>query len=104
MYIQDTATTPDALVRVVEKVSTKPRERKELRMDDVLAEGWAELKKAKLDSFVVEMKFGAAEFWREKTGLLFTKLDNALLGMEELTKAELKELILRVASCANDYV
>lgn len=97
VYVQDTATTLEALTTLGERVTGQSWTKKQVNIDDVLAEGWAELKKPNPDPHLFAIKFITAAIWGEGTGSHFTELDNDLLGIKELTEKELEALVARYA-------
>ena len=62
-------------------------------MDEVLGEAWAELKKDKPDPSVFAYNFIKAAIWGEGYGSHFEKLDNELLGLGQMSDAELQDLV-----------
>lgn len=98
VYVQDTATTLRQLYALGKKATPGESWTEEVvKIDDELAEGWAELKKDKPDPGKFVMKFIHAAIWGEGYGAHFEKTDNELLGIKELTEGELQAL---VSSCA----
>jgi hypothetical protein len=62
-----------------------------------LDEAWAELKKPEPNPQVFVYGFLKAAIWGEGYGSYFDKLDNELLGVPQLTDAELEELVKGIA-------
>jgi hypothetical protein len=98
VYVQDTATTLKALYEKGKKATPGEEWTEEVvKIDDLLAEGWAELNKDRPDPGKFVMKFVTAAIWGEGYGAHFEKTDNELLGIKELTEEELQELVNRYA-------
>lgn len=98
MYVQDTATTLNKLA-AMGKNATGADGWKEsvVPIDELLEQAWAELKKDKPnpDNFV--LNFIKASIWGEGYGCHFEKLDNELLGIKEMSDAEVQDLVNSLA-------
>ncbi|KAK4038321.1 hypothetical protein C8A01DRAFT_48023 [Parachaetomium inaequale] len=98
VYVHDTATTLRALYEMGKKATPGEAWTEEVvRIDDELAEGWAELKKEMADPGKFVMKFIHAAIWGEGYGAHFEKTDNELLGIKELTEEEVRAIVSRYA-------
>ena len=98
VYVQDTATTLKKLVALGKK-SLGPDGWKEtvVSVDELVEQAWAELKKPQPNPEVFVFNFLRASIWGEGHGGHFQQLDNELLGINELTEAELQSLVDGVA-------
>ena len=98
VYVQDTATTQQKLVAIGKRV-TGPQGWKEsvVPIDELLEQAWAELGKDKPnpDNFVLH--FIKAAVWGEGHGGHFEKLDNDLLGIEQMSETEVQGLVESLA-------
>ncbi|GAB1311573.1 hypothetical protein MFIFM68171_01783 [Madurella fahalii] len=98
VYVHDTATTLKALYEKGKKATPGEKWTEEVvSTDDLLAEGWAELKKEHPDPRNFAMKFISAAIWGEGYGAHFEKTDNELLGIKELTEEEVQAIVERYA-------
>lgn len=95
VYVQSTATTLHELSKIAKEASGNPAAWKEdePNIDDIVAEGWEELKKPNPDPHVFAMKFIVQAVWGEGMGAHFSKLDNELLGIKELSLEEVKQVV-----------
>ncbi|KAK4198769.1 hypothetical protein QBC40DRAFT_330464 [Triangularia verruculosa] len=66
-----------------------------VQVEDVLSSAWAEIKKENPDPANFAVKFITAVIAGEGYGSLFEKTDNELLGIKELTREEVEEVIKR---------
>lgn len=94
VYVQDTATTLKKLAAMGKK-ATGPDGWKEsvVPIDEVVEQAWAELKKEKPRPEVFVYNFIKASIWGEGYGSHFEELDNELLGIEEMSDAEVQGLV-----------
>jgi hypothetical protein len=98
VYVHDTATTLRALYEKGKKATPGETWTEEVvRIDDELAEGWAELRKDRPDPGKFVMKFVHAAIWGEGYGAHFEKTDNELLGIKKLTEEEVQAIVCRYA-------
>jgi hypothetical protein len=96
VYVQDTATTQRALYEYARKATPGEKWTEEVvRIDDLLSQAWAELKKEQPDPDKFVMKFVTAAAWGEGYGAHFEKTDNELLGIREITEEEVQALVQR---------
>lgn len=95
VYVQDTAISLKKLAAMGKKATGGADGWKEkvVPIDDCLANGWAELKKEKPSPFVIAHEFIKVSIWGEDYGTPFAKLDNELLGIKELSDAEVQEVV-----------
>jgi uncharacterized protein YbjT (DUF2867 family) len=94
VYVQDVAITPKQVRAIAEKVTGQTWQAKEVSVEnDVLAPAWAELRKESPDPDKFVMPFIVASIFGEAYGGHFQKLDNELLGLKELTEAEVDSVI-----------
>ena len=98
VYVQDTATTLKKLAALGKK-SLGPDGWKEtvVSVDELVGQAWAELKKPQPNPEVFVFNFLRASIWGEGHGGHFQNLDNELLGIKELSDAELQSLVDRVS-------
>lgn len=99
VYVQSTATTLKTLAAAGKKASGQPESWTEniAKVDDLSAEAFAELKKETPDPSVFAIKFIKVGIFGEGYGAHFEKLDNDLLGIQQLSAAELEALVARYA-------
>ncbi|KAK3169089.1 hypothetical protein OEA41_005537 [Lepraria neglecta] len=98
VYVQDTTTTLKKLAAMGEKATGAEGWKKSVvPIDEVLEQAWAELKKDKPnpDNFVIN--FINASIWGEGYGSHFEKPDNELLGIKEMSDAEVQSLVNSLA-------
>lgn len=97
VYVQSAAPTLKELAAAGKKASGKPEEWTEtvVKVDDVLADAYAELKKENSNPGIWAVKFIHVGIFGEGYGAHFDKLDNDLLGVKELSSAELEALVAR---------
>ncbi|CAN8100562.1 unnamed protein product [Discula destructiva] len=98
VYVQSAALKLNTLVAAGKKASGQPEAWTEtvVKVDDVLAEAYAEMKKENPNPGIFAVQFILAGIYGEGYGSHFEKLDNDLLGVKELSSAEIEQL---VASC-----
>jgi hypothetical protein len=98
VYVHDTATTLRALYELGKKATPGETWTEEVvRIEDELADAWAELKKEQPDPAKFVVKFYRAAVWGEGYGAHFETTDNELLGIKELTEEELQAIVSRYA-------
>ncbi|PSR84010.1 hypothetical protein BD289DRAFT_268725 [Coniella lustricola] len=97
VYVQEVATSLRELTDIAKKAKghTGTWTEIDVKIDDVLAQGWEELKKPNPDPNVFAIKFITAAIWGDGTGSHFSKLDNDLLGIKELSTEELEQIVAR---------
>lgn len=94
VYVQDTATTMNKLAAMGKKaVGADGWKENIVSVDELVEEGWAELKKDKPNPAVFAIKFIVASICGEGYGSHFEKLDNELLGLEQMSDAEVQSLV-----------
>ena len=99
VYVQDTATTLKKLAAMGKKaIGEDGWKESVVPIDEVVEQGWAELKKNKPnpDNFV--LNFIKASIWGEGYGCHFDNPDNELLGLKEMSDAEVQGLINSLAN------
>jgi len=99
VYVQDTATTLQELLAKGQKATGGAEGWKveEVAIEDVLAKAWEELKKEKPNPDNWVYQFIYAAIWGEGYGALFERLDNELLGVEQMGEGEVQGLVGRYA-------
>ena len=98
VYVQDTATSLQKLAAMGKKATgAEGWNESVVSIDDVTAQAWAELKKEKPNPGIFVYNFIKASIWGEGYGSHFTKLDNELLGIKEMSDSELQGLIDNLA-------
>lgn len=89
VYVQDTATTLRELAAKGKKATAADGWKESVvSMDEVVEQAWVEWKR---DGFT--FNFIKLSVWGEGFGGHFEKLDNELLGIEEMSDAEVQELV-----------
>ncbi len=98
VYVQDTSTTLKKLAAMGKK-ATGPDGWKEsvVSIDELLEKAWAELKKDQPDPNNFVYSFLKASVWGEGYGCHFEKPDNEVLGIKEMSDAELQDLVNSMA-------
>ena len=98
VYVQDVAITLKGLAAVSKKaVGENDWTTDNVSIDDMYNNAWAELKKPQPNQNVFVFGFLKTGIWGEGYGAHYEKNDNALLGLQELSDAELQELVANVA-------
>ncbi len=98
VYVQDTATTMNKLAAMGKKaVGADGWKENIVSVDELVEQGWAELKKDKPNPAVFAVKFIVASICGEGYGSRFEKLDNELLGLEQMSDAEVQSLVNSLA-------
>lgn len=98
VYVQDTATTLKKLAAMGKKaVGADGWKETVVPVNEVLEEAWAELKKDQPDPTVFAYNFVKAIIWGEGYGSHFQKLDNELLGLKEMSDAEVQSVVSSLA-------
>ena len=98
VYVQDTATTLKELLAVAKKVTgSEGWKENVVSVDEMLNGAWAELGKDKPnpDNFVLQ--FIKTAIWGYGYGGHFEKLDNQLLGIEQMDEAKVQSLVESLA-------
>ncbi|KAI0518158.1 hypothetical protein F5B22DRAFT_73740 [Xylaria bambusicola] len=94
VFIQDAAPTLKQLKAIAEKVTGAAWQAKEVSVEkEVLAPALAELKKENPDQGKIAYPLIITSIWGEGYGTPFSKLDNELLGLRELTEPELEAVV-----------
>lgn len=94
VYVQDTATTLRKLAAIGKKATGADGWTESVvAIDEVLEQAWTELQKDKPDPDKFVLGFIQASIWGEGYGSRFEKLDNELLGIDEMSEAEVEELV-----------
>jgi len=94
VYVQDTATTLKKLAAMGKKATGADGWKESVvPINEVLAQAWAELKKEKPNPENFVLNFIKASIWGEGYGSHFDKLDNELLGIKEMSGAEVQALV-----------
>ena len=97
VYVQDTATTLQKLAAMGEKATGADGWKKNVvSADETLKQAWAELVKTPPGRFV--RKFEQAAIYGEGCGSHFEKNDNELLGLGQMSDAEVQSLVDSLAS------
>ena len=92
VYVQDTATTLQRLAAMGEKATGADGWKKNVvAVDEVLEQAWAELKKPYPAGFA--LKFIKTAVFAEGYGSHFEKNDNELLGLGQMSDAEVQSLV-----------
>ncbi len=103
VYVQDTATTLKKLAAMGKKATGADGLKENVvPIDEVLEQAWAELKKDKPDPDTVLVSFVKGSFWGEGYGGHFEKLDNELLGIKEMSDAQVRGLVNSLAKQLSD--
>ena len=98
VYVHDTATTLKKLAKMGKKaVGGDGWQEPVVSVDEVLDQAWAELKKEQPNPGVLVYNFIRACIWGEGYGSHFEKTDNELLGIPELSDAEVQNLVDQLA-------
>ena len=98
VYVQDTATTLKKLAAMGKKaVGADGWKETVVPVSEVLEEAWAELKKDAPDPTVSAYNFVRAIIWGEGYGSHFQKLDNELLGLKQMSDAEVQNMVSSLA-------
>ncbi len=98
VYVQDTATTLKKLAAMGKKATGADGLKENVvPIDEVLEQAWAELTKDKPDPDTVLISFVKASIWGEGYGGHFEKLDNELLGIRQMSDAEVQVLLNSLA-------
>ena len=95
VFVQDTAVSQRDLLEKGKVATGAPETWTENTpsVDELVAQGWAELGKEHPNPDKFVMNFISAAIWGEGYGAHFEKLDNELLGIRQLTGDELQALI-----------
>lgn len=99
VYVHDTALTLKQLLELAKKATGPDGWTEEVvSVDDLLRQGWAELKSERPDPNKFVLKFISASIWGDGYGSYFEKNDNELLGIKELTADEVQAIVNKFAS------
>jgi len=94
VYVQDTASSLKKLAAMGKKATGEEGWKEEvIKIDDVLAQSWAELQKESPKVEIFVYGFLKAAIWGEGYGSHFPKLDNELLGVKGLSDAEVQDVV-----------
>ena len=98
VYVQDTATTLNKLAAMGKKaVGADGWKESIVFVDELVEQGWAELKKDQPNPAVFALNFIKASIWGEGYGSHYEKLDNESLGLEQMSDAEVQRLVNSLA-------
>ena len=98
IYVQETATTMNKLAAMGKKAVGADGWKEDIvSVDKLVEQGWAELKKDKPNPAVFAVNFIVASICGEGYGSHFEKLDNELLGLEQMSDAEVQSLVNSLA-------
>ncbi|KAI1456248.1 NAD(P)-binding protein [Annulohypoxylon moriforme] len=96
VYIQDAAISQKQLAGYLKKaVGADGWKETYTTSAEQLQQGQEELKKPQPNGFVIFVTGLKAAVWAEGYGGFFTKLDNDLLGIKQLTDAEVEEVVIK---------
>lgn len=97
VFVQSTATTLKSLVAAAKKAagSSEGWTENVVKVEDLEAEAYTELKKENPDPSIFAVKFIQVGIFGEGYGAHFSKLDNELLGVKELSESELEAVVAR---------
>ncbi|KAJ8120964.1 hypothetical protein ONZ43_g2466 [Nemania bipapillata] len=94
VYVQDAAPTLTQLKAIAEKITGTVWKGTEVSVEnDVLAPALAELEKENPDPSKSILPLAVASIWGKGYGCHFQDLDNEILGLKELTEAEIEALM-----------
>ena len=94
VYVQDTATTLKKMAAMGKKATGAEGWKEDIvSLDEVAQQAWAELKKEKPDPGNFVLNFIKMAIWGEGYGSHFEKTDNELLGIKEMTDAEVQDIV-----------
>lgn len=98
VFVQETAMTLKKLATMGKKATGSDGWKESVvSVDELLDQAWAELKKEQPNPHVFVYNFIKAAIWGEGYGSRFGKLDNELLGVEEMDDAGLQSLVDQLA-------
>ncbi|KAI1207829.1 NAD(P)-binding protein [Annulohypoxylon truncatum] len=98
VYVQDAAISQKQLAGYLKKVVGADGWKETVTSSaEGLQLGQEELKKPQPNGFLIFIGGLKAAVWAEGYGGLFTKLDNDLLGIKQLTDAEVEEVVIKSA-------
>ena len=98
VYVHDTATNLKKLATMGKKaVGSGDWQEPVVSVDEVLDQAWAELKKEKPNPGIFVYNFIRASILGEGYGSHFEKTDNELLGIPEMSDAEVQSLVDQLA-------
>ncbi|KAG8526300.1 uncharacterized protein KY384_000293 [Bacidia gigantensis] len=98
VYIQDTAITLKQLLAVCKKAAGEDGWTiNDGSTEEMYNNAWAELKKEQPNHMVFVFGFLKTGVWGEGYGSHYEKTDNELLGLKDLSEAELEQLVANVA-------
>jgi len=94
VYVQSTATTSKKLLELGKKATgAQDWTENSISSEEIAAKAWEELKQPQPNPDKFVLPFIQISIWGEGYGSHFQKLDNELLGIPQLSEAELLELI-----------
>lgn len=98
VYIQDAAVSSKQLLEIGKRATgSDDWKANPASLDDHVNKGWEELKKPQPDPAKFARNFIMASIWGEGYGSKFEKLDNELLGIEEMNEEDIENLIKQLA-------
>ena len=98
VYVQDTALNLKKLLDMGRKATRGEWTEKTAAIDDVLGSAWAELQKEAPDPDKFVFNFLQAGIWGEGYGAHYEKLDNQLLGIQQMSDHEVQNLVTSYAA------
>ncbi|KAJ8105205.1 hypothetical protein ONZ43_g7518 [Nemania bipapillata] len=99
VYVQDIALSSKQLLDIAKRaISADTWQGNVISLDAHVAKGWEELSKPHPDPENFIMNFITAAIWGEGYGAKFEKLDNELLGIKEMSEADVEALIRKLDS------
>jgi len=94
IYVQDTATTLRKLAAMGKKATGAEGWREDtVSIDELAAQAWAELKKDQPNPGNFVFNFIKMSIWGEGYGSHFERTDNKLLGIKEMSDAEVQNVV-----------
>ncbi len=94
VYVQDTATTLKKMAAMGKKATGAEGWKEDIvSIDEVAEQAWAELKKDKPNPGNFVLNFIKMSIWGEGYGSHFEKTDNVLLGIKEMSDAEVQDVV-----------
>jgi uncharacterized protein YbjT (DUF2867 family) len=97
VYVQDTALSSKQLLEIGKRATGDDWKANVVSLDDHVHKAWQELQNPHPDPAKFVMNFITASIWGEGYGSKFGKLDNELLGIKEMSEADVEALIRELA-------
>jgi hypothetical protein len=98
VYVKDTATTLKKLAAMGKKATEADGWKEDVvSVDEMVGQAWAELRKDKPNPDAFVYSFIKASIWGEGYGSHFEKTDNELLGIKEMSDADIQNLVNSLA-------